>query len=219
MKRPHGQLGARLTERLGTVCPSPCRILFEIPFRGVSRKPIRNHNRWSVCKLRQNHVFFALRLNSIAGREYGGKAMAAFGRSITTTALFLGIAAVITGCSQTGTRQSMIRKQSTHNAYSASSPRSSVATSYTTIVPKKYGLVERHDIMVDPGHQQNIYLQTVHTLASIDTIENSDSVKGVIRMTDYTLSGCPYHWWVCRYHNRTYHRKSISKRGKRSTLI
>ena len=111
--------------------------------------------------------------------------MAAFGRSITTTALFLGIAAVITGCSQTGTRQSMLRKQSTHNAYSSSSPRSSVATSYTTIVPKKYGLVERHDIMVDPGHQQNIYLQTVHTLASVDTIENSDSVKGVIRMTDY----------------------------------
>ena len=136
----------------------------------------------SECTLPKSSVLFALSLGSTAGREYGGKAMAGFGRSITTTALFLGTAAVITGCAQTGTRQSMLRKQSTHDAYSSAS---SNPTSETTIVPEKYGLVERHDIVVDPSRQQSIYLKMVYTLASVDAIENSNSVKSVSRMTDY----------------------------------
>ena len=108
--------------------------------------------------------------------------MTGFARHITTAALFLGVAAVTVGCSHTGSRQSRLGKQGSHRD---SSVGPSIAASDTIIVPEKYGLVERHEIEVDPSYQQSIYLNKRYTLASVDAIENSDNVKSVNRMTDY----------------------------------
>ena len=108
--------------------------------------------------------------------------MTGFGRNLTTVALLLGVAAVSYGCSHTGTKQSMSRNQGMHRDQSVGP---SIAASDTIIVPEKYGLVERHDIEVDPSYQQRIYLLKRYTLASVDAIENSNSVKSVTRMTDY----------------------------------
>ena len=59
--------------------------------------------------------------------------MTGFGKSINTVALFLGIATVSAGCSQTGTMQSMI------DNHTGTGP---------VLVPEEYGLVEQHLIEV-----------------------------------------------------------------------
>ena len=108
--------------------------------------------------------------------------MTGFGRNITTAALFLGVVAVTAGCSHTGARHSELGKQGFNRDHSVGP---STAATDTMIVPEKYGLIEQHDIKVDPGYQQRIYLNKYYTLASVDAIENSTSVKSVSRMTDY----------------------------------
>ena len=96
--------------------------------------------------------------------------MTGIGKSINPAALFLGIAAVSAGCTQTRTGQSMLGRTVSNNPI---------------IVPEKYGLVEQHDIEVDLSHRQQIYLNRRYTLASVDAIENSTNLKNVSRITDY----------------------------------
>ena len=95
--------------------------------------------------------------------------MTGFGKSINTIALFLGIAAASTGCSQTGTMQSMI------DDHTGTGP---------VLVPEEYGLVEQHLIEIDPNHQK-IHLRRVYSLASFDATEKSTYLKNVTRMTEY----------------------------------
>jgi len=95
--------------------------------------------------------------------------MTGFEKSINTVALFLGIAAASTGCSQTGTMQSMI------DDHTGTGP---------VLVPEEYGLVEQHLIEIDPNHQK-IQLRRVYSLASFDATEKSTYLKNVTRMTEY----------------------------------
>ena len=76
--------------------------------------------------------------------------MTGIGKSINTAALFLGIAAVSAGCTQTRTGQSMLGRTVSNNPI---------------IVPEKYGLIEQHDIEVDLSHRQRRYVNRRDTLA------------------------------------------------------
>ena len=101
--------------------------------------------------------------------------MTGFGKSIIT-ALLVGIATAATGCASSGTASTMF---GTRTSVTSATPGAPV------IVPEKYGVVEQHDVEVDPSQQQNIYMSKTYTLASVDAIEKSANLKSVSRVTDY----------------------------------